>query len=150
MLHHSSLSSNTLYSIPPYKRSPYKGRTLPSDILGRRRPAGFVRESYPIRGGTLWVTCQLRDRPPPLLGGILQHSTHNRLRGVKLHPHALQSQQWHSNHSSGTPITAVALQSQQWHSDHSSGRSKIILGRLYRKGTVIKRKSNLCEAVMSK
>jgi hypothetical protein len=38
------------YSIPLYKRSPYKGRILPSDILGRRRPVGSVRESYPIRG----------------------------------------------------------------------------------------------------
>jgi hypothetical protein len=24
-----------------------------SDILGRRRPVGLVRESYPMRGGTL-------------------------------------------------------------------------------------------------
>jgi hypothetical protein len=28
-----------------------------------------VRESYPRRGGTLYGTCQLRDRPPPLVGG---------------------------------------------------------------------------------
>jgi hypothetical protein len=41
------------YSVPPYKRFPYKGRILLSDILGRRRPVGFVRESYPIMGGTL-------------------------------------------------------------------------------------------------
>jgi hypothetical protein len=41
------------YSIPPYKWSPYKGRILLSDILGRRRRVGFVRESYAIRGGTL-------------------------------------------------------------------------------------------------
>jgi hypothetical protein len=40
-------------SIPPYKRSPYKGMILLSDILGRRRPVGFVRESYLIRGGAL-------------------------------------------------------------------------------------------------
>jgi hypothetical protein len=42
-----------LCSIPPYKWSPYMGRILLSDILGRRRPVGFVRESYPIRGGAL-------------------------------------------------------------------------------------------------
>jgi hypothetical protein len=47
--HQASLES---YSIPPYKRMPYKGRILLSDILGRRRPVGFVREFYPIRGGT--------------------------------------------------------------------------------------------------
>jgi hypothetical protein len=41
------------YNIFPYKRSPDKGRILMSDILGRRRPVGFMRESYPIRGGTL-------------------------------------------------------------------------------------------------
>jgi hypothetical protein len=41
------------YSIPPYKRSPYNVRIPLSDILGRRRPVGFVRESYPLRGGTL-------------------------------------------------------------------------------------------------
>jgi hypothetical protein len=37
----------------PHKRSPNKGRILLSDILGRRRPEGFVRESYPIGGRTL-------------------------------------------------------------------------------------------------
>jgi hypothetical protein len=42
-----------LYSTPSYKRSPYKGRIHLSEILGRRRPVGFVRESYPIRGGNL-------------------------------------------------------------------------------------------------
>jgi hypothetical protein len=41
-----------LYSLPPYKRSPYKGRLLLSDILSRRRP-GTVRESYSIRGQIL-------------------------------------------------------------------------------------------------
>jgi hypothetical protein len=41
------------YSIPPYDRSPCKGKILPSDLLGRRWPVGFVRESYPIGGGTL-------------------------------------------------------------------------------------------------
>jgi hypothetical protein len=41
------------YSIPPYKRSPSKGRVLLIDVLGRRRPVGFVREFYPIWGGTL-------------------------------------------------------------------------------------------------
>jgi hypothetical protein len=62
-----------IYSIPPYKRSPYKGRILLSDILGRRRPVDFVRESHPIRGRTPAVTCQLRDRPPPLTGGYTVH-----------------------------------------------------------------------------
>jgi hypothetical protein len=56
------------YSIPPYKRSPFKGED-PCDILGRRRPVGLVSESYSIRGETLLVPCQLRDRPPPLIGG---------------------------------------------------------------------------------
>jgi hypothetical protein len=37
----------------PYKRSPYTGRILLSDVLGRRRPVEFVRDSYPIRGATL-------------------------------------------------------------------------------------------------
>jgi hypothetical protein len=41
------------YSISPCKRTPYKGRIFLSDILGRRRHIGFVRESYHIRGGTL-------------------------------------------------------------------------------------------------
>jgi hypothetical protein len=62
------LRATETYRIPPYKRSPYKGRILVSDILGRRRPIGFVREPYPIRSGTLKVTGQLRDRPPPLIG----------------------------------------------------------------------------------
>jgi hypothetical protein len=66
-----------MYSIPPYKRSPHKG-ILPlndshPDILGGRRPVGFVRESYPIRGGTLEMTFQLRDRSPPLIGGYTVH-----------------------------------------------------------------------------
>jgi hypothetical protein len=50
------LNSVTCYAstvLPPNKRSPYQVRILPSDILGRRRPVGFVRESYPVRGGTL-------------------------------------------------------------------------------------------------
>jgi hypothetical protein len=34
----------------PYKRSPYKGRSLLNGILGRRRPESFERGSYPIRG----------------------------------------------------------------------------------------------------
>jgi hypothetical protein len=59
----------TVIQYNPHKRSPYEGRILLSDVFGRRRPVGFVRESYPVRGGTLWVTCQLRDRPPPLIGG---------------------------------------------------------------------------------
>jgi hypothetical protein len=39
----------------PLEAVPYKGRMFLSDILGRRRPTAidFVRESYPIRGGTL-------------------------------------------------------------------------------------------------
>jgi hypothetical protein len=44
-------------------------RILLSDILGRRRPVGFARDSYPIRSGTLSMTCQLRDRPLPRIGG---------------------------------------------------------------------------------
>jgi hypothetical protein len=40
------------YSILPYRRFPYKRKILLSDILGRRRPVGSVRESYPIRSGT--------------------------------------------------------------------------------------------------
>jgi hypothetical protein len=64
------LHPSTTHSTPPYKRSPNKGRILISDILGRRRPVGLcVRESYPRRGGTLEVTCQLRDLPPPRKGG---------------------------------------------------------------------------------
>jgi hypothetical protein len=57
-----------------YKRSPYKGMIFLSDILGRRRPVDLKsteRESYPIRGETLKVTCQLRDRP--LIGGYTVH-----------------------------------------------------------------------------
>jgi hypothetical protein len=38
---------------PPISGPLYKGRILLRDILGRRWPVGFVRESYPIRGGTL-------------------------------------------------------------------------------------------------
>jgi hypothetical protein len=41
------------FGISPYKRFPYKGRILLSDILGRRRPVIYVRESYPRRGGSL-------------------------------------------------------------------------------------------------
>jgi hypothetical protein len=37
---------------PPI-RSPIKEEDPSSDIIGRRRPVGFVRESYLIRGGTL-------------------------------------------------------------------------------------------------
>jgi hypothetical protein len=48
-----STDKNSIYIIHPYKRSPYKGRLQLSDILGRRRPVGFVREPYPIRVGTL-------------------------------------------------------------------------------------------------
>jgi hypothetical protein len=36
-----SPAASFVYSIPPYKRSPCKGRILLSDILGRRRPVGF-------------------------------------------------------------------------------------------------------------
>jgi hypothetical protein len=43
--------TDTVY--PSYKRSLGKGRILLSDILGRRQPGDFVREFYPIRGGTL-------------------------------------------------------------------------------------------------
>jgi hypothetical protein len=39
----SGETSRENHSIPPYKRSPFKGRILPSDILGRRRSVGFVR-----------------------------------------------------------------------------------------------------------
>jgi hypothetical protein len=42
-----------IYCISQYKRSPSKGKILLSDILGRRRPVGSVRESYPKSGGIL-------------------------------------------------------------------------------------------------
>jgi hypothetical protein len=54
---------------PPKKRPPYDGKILPSDILGRRRPVGIVKESYPVRARILSVAGQLRDRPLPLIGG---------------------------------------------------------------------------------
>jgi hypothetical protein len=44
------VGSNPDIQYTPYKRSPFKGRILLSDILGRRRPVGFVRETYLIRG----------------------------------------------------------------------------------------------------
>jgi hypothetical protein len=42
-----------IYSIFVDKLSPYKGRILLIDTLGRRRPVGFVRECCTVRGGTL-------------------------------------------------------------------------------------------------
>jgi hypothetical protein len=47
----SFIRSGTIYSIPPYKRSLYKGRIYLNDILGWRRPVGFVRKSYFLKGG---------------------------------------------------------------------------------------------------
>jgi hypothetical protein len=37
--------------LPPYKWTPYEGTILRSDILSRRRPEDFVRESVFIRDG---------------------------------------------------------------------------------------------------
>jgi hypothetical protein len=52
------------YSIPPYKRSPDKGRDLLSAILGRRQPVGFVRESY--HKGWNPVSDMSAPRPAPI------------------------------------------------------------------------------------
>jgi hypothetical protein len=54
LVFHSVLNEQYLpvflvYSIPPYKRSPYEGRIPLSDIFGRRRPVGFVKKFHPIR-----------------------------------------------------------------------------------------------------
>jgi hypothetical protein len=50
----------------------------------------FVRESYLLRGGTMYVTCQLRDRPPPLEGGktvfVLVQADGFQHAGVLLNP----------------------------------------------------------------
>jgi hypothetical protein len=62
--------------------SPNKRRILLSDIFDRRRPVDLVRESYPMRGGTLSVIYQLCDRPPSLIGGYAVHSI------FEIHMHA--------------------------------------------------------------
>jgi hypothetical protein len=43
----------SFYSIPPYKRSPYEGRILLIDVLGRRRPVGSCKRILSHRCGTL-------------------------------------------------------------------------------------------------
>jgi hypothetical protein len=61
---HVRLSGTLLYSILPYEQSPYKGRILPSDILGRRRPVGFCERIFSHRG---WnpASDMLAPRPTP-------------------------------------------------------------------------------------
>jgi hypothetical protein len=49
----SRLSKSDCTVYPPISCPLLRGGILLSDILGRRRPVGFVRDSYPIRSGTL-------------------------------------------------------------------------------------------------
>jgi hypothetical protein len=49
----SAVNSGMLAEYTPFCAVPYRGRILLSNILGRRRPVGFVRESKSIKVGTI-------------------------------------------------------------------------------------------------